>query len=142
MWNLVEKLLMAFDTKDYNHFNQTYDLFHISNPKEIHVEGIRRLKECYEQGLCRINLIYTQEILKTPENKRKYKKRFRNTDERNDLSRKRIRRIQSKEAIEILAPMVSRSLPPTKEEVQQYLIALEENIPASDIWDESRVMLE
>ncbi|RGB43274.1 hypothetical protein C1646_750018 [Rhizophagus diaphanus] len=63
MWSLVEKLLIAFDTKDFNHYNQTHDLFYTSYPKEIHADGIRRLKECYKQELHRIHLIYFTETL-------------------------------------------------------------------------------
>lgn len=64
MWSLVEKLLIAFDTKDFNHYNQTHDLFHTSYLKEIHADGIRWLKKCYKQGLYCIHLIYAQEVLK------------------------------------------------------------------------------
>ncbi|CAB4395169.1 unnamed protein product [Rhizophagus irregularis] len=53
--------------------------------------------------------------------------------------KKRVRRIPSKEAVEILAPMVAHSLPPTKEEVQRYLAALEGISSSSDIWDAARL---
>ncbi|CAB5326022.1 unnamed protein product [Rhizophagus irregularis] len=98
--------------------------------------------ECYKQGLHRIHLIYVQEVLKKEKidttGRRvkevlvtKYKdieKPFRKRKKTNILDnqsgssdeppKKRVRRIPSKEAVEILAPMVAHSLPSTKEEVQ------------------------
>ncbi|CAG8764981.1 17068_t:CDS:1, partial [Rhizophagus irregularis] len=163
MWSLVEKLLIAFDTKDFNHYNQTHDLFHTSYPKEIHADGIRRLKECYKRGLHRIHLIYAQEVLKKekidttgrrvkevlvtkckdiekPPRKRKNTNILDNQPGSSDEPpKKRVRRIPSKEAVEILAPMVAHSLPPTKEEVQRYLAALEGISSSSDIWDAARL---
>ncbi|RHZ54645.1 hypothetical protein Glove_425g13 [Diversispora epigaea] len=64
MWDLVNKLLKAFDARDYNEFNNNNDLFHVTNPKEMYAEGIKQLKELYGQGLHRIRLIYRQEVLK------------------------------------------------------------------------------
>ena len=40
----------------------------------------------------------------------------------------------SKEAIQILFPMVNHSNPPTEEEIQSYLDTLAENVPPSDVW--------
>ncbi|RHZ84783.1 hypothetical protein Glove_75g68 [Diversispora epigaea] len=174
MWDLVNKLLKAFDARDYNEFNNNNDLFHITNPKEMCAEGIKRLTELYGQGLYRIKLIYRQEVLKKEaiitvgrrakdvtvtkykdirtEKKNKKKRTGENLEGVNineqilpadpaiasmtteNPSIKRARRIPSKEAIQILAPMVVHSSPPTKEEIQQYLIALEKNVPASDVW--------
>ena len=46
----------------------------------------------------------------------------------------------SKEAIQILFPMVNHSNPPTEEEIQSYLDTLAENVPPSDVWDKYRIV--
>ncbi|RHZ81960.1 hypothetical protein Glove_115g59 [Diversispora epigaea] len=175
MWDVVNNLLKAFDIQHYNKHNN--NLFHITKPKEICAEGVKRLKESYGQGLRRIRLIYSQEVLKketintvgrrakevivtkykdigTEKNKRKKSSEINvqtstsvsgtSSDpviiSPDDPPQKKTRRIPSKEAIQILAPMVMNSFPPTKEEIKQYLITLEGNVPISDVWDEARVM--
>ncbi|CAG8632218.1 4654_t:CDS:2 [Diversispora eburnea] len=49
-----------------------------------------------------------------------------------DIGAEKNKRKKSK-GIQILAPMVMHSFLSTKEEIQQYLIAFEGNIPISDI---------
>ncbi|UZO19766.1 uncharacterized protein OCT59_011037 [Rhizophagus irregularis] len=138
MWSLVEKLLIAFDTKDFNHYNQTHDLFHTSYPKEIHADGIRRLKECYKRGLHRIHLIYAQEVLK----KKKIDTTGRRVKEVLVTKCKDIEKPPRKRKnTNILDNQPGSSDEATKKrkEVQRYLAALEGISSSSDIWDAARL---
>ncbi|RGB39829.1 hypothetical protein C1646_754071 [Rhizophagus diaphanus] len=126
-------------------------------------KALETFGECYKQGLHRIHLIYAQEVLKKekidttgrrvkevlvtkykdiekPSRKRKNTNILDNQPGSSDKPpKKRVRRISSKEAVKILAPMVAHSLPPTKEEVQRYLAALEGIFSSSDIWNATQL---
>ena len=136
----------------------------------MHAEGIKRLKECYGQELHRIKLIYNQEVLKKgtintvgrrakevvvtkykdvqTEKKNKRSKVVEDTDytaqqeflSADEPPKKRTRRMPSKEAIQILFPMVNHSNPPTEEEIQSYLDTLAENVLPSDVWNKHRIV--
>ncbi|CAG8658734.1 15288_t:CDS:2 [Funneliformis caledonium] len=116
----------------------------------MHVERIKRLKEYYGQDLHHIKLIYNQEVLKTEiiNTVRRRAKEIVVTkykdiqiEKRNKgkghkvSSKKQIYRMSSKEAIQILLPMVKYPNPPIDKGIQNYLDVLAENIPSSNIWD-------
>ncbi|RHZ55258.1 hypothetical protein Glove_417g20 [Diversispora epigaea] len=140
----------------------------IKRLKELYGQGLHRIRLIYRQEVLKKEAIITvgrkaKDVTVTKykdirtEKKNKKKRTSENLEGINineqilpanpviasmpeNLSIKRAQRIPSKEAIQILASMVIHSSPPTKEEIQQYLIALERNVPASDIWDEARMI--
>jgi hypothetical protein len=138
----------------------------IKRLKECYGRGLHRIKLIYNQEVLKTEKINTvgrraKEIVVTKykdiqiekRNKRKRAVEDTNsieilnpqqesllTDKSKASSKKRIRRMPSKEAIQILLPMVKHPNPPTDEEIQNYLDVLAENIPSSDVWDKHRII--
>ena len=64
MWNLVDKLLIAFNNSDnYNRYQN--QLWSNTITKQFTFDGVTCLKNCFPDGVLRIKSIFLQEVIST-----------------------------------------------------------------------------
>jgi hypothetical protein len=62
MWKLVNELLSAFEhSDDYNRYQNP--LWSTTSPDQITAASIRRLENCFPDGILRIEAIFLQDVI-------------------------------------------------------------------------------